>query len=1112
MEHIDYISFAEEVGKFMAEQAEKEKAARAKPKAKDYAHSVDKATDEACQEYPIPADINRDLINYISDEEKTAGYSTLTEENGATQAEKRIQNYKAVLMKLLHHASKDGYIGSYTLYQMYYEAINQRMYLKDPEGELRRAEESVYGPGHIGDIVFRYYMEVKEALISNLETKKLKKLGKKNIHSVDPTLSFNSMFQNMQESHGHYISVPLYAGDYLSAPDQKKNRELLYAYVARKYGSSGGCSVLLEAGVGTGKSYLAQGEMASMLGLICKTDVYMIMPTTAQVIQMSSEYNCFVKTAEMKTKEPGEHPSLRVYIYDLIDGINIITKVNGEGRPVIIIIDEAHSLLTETYRGPVLDMITNKVHKILEAGGAAIAITATTEAVRATIPYNMRTGYDLIFKVFRVSSKSSFALRKEYEVIPCKYPDYSYDDLIAANPPHVHVEDSLPVDEIQVIYKAPSLNLISSVYAEILRLHDEGYKLLVELNNKEDLFILRKELESKGIHAVICSGSDKDGDTNSTTGTKIYHNSTYNNIVNHACIDLTETDVVLTTKLLENGTSIKEIICQGADSEALASIRYKMASIFVVDNKASYLSIEAFEQFSGRLRFKHHKAVLLMPKPYVREDGSAADMQWRAKRLKQTIRSESALEEMEIPADRLNYHDLRGAFDFSSHFVPGAGYMSSSPNLSQKAYELVQAYYKGLMHDLLSFENAIKNRYPRKNVIFTDQPDSEATLARSNKLEPSQSVKISEIVESLINDISGSKSDDKPEDRKSLSTELRRALIDSGHAGKVEDLNEIVKSVAALKRFINKVEALPTPPENKPLIPADLADAKISDRVMKAINAPNKKDGKGLLRQLHGTSYANIRPYCGQALATLIKDYAPQFARYDSNSKSPQWENLICDVNNLKKYIPEDIRSEGMELIHSLVESPELNRIFRLLSSCPTLKCTPNLLADLLSFPESKIEQMQTIYQFYSLAHNPNMILPQTRFGVTYAAITGEEAYYAAGYDGEYTGLNSWKNKRITKNVAYKIYTVCTEHLIHNAMKYNSNINAGSLYVLRGFASIFSFDPRMDITGNAFIVLQDLRKKYPANYNMILELTFSAKKKTSVPENYAEFENSSGDN
>ncbi|MCR5237371.1 MAG: hypothetical protein K6E34_09260 [Lachnospiraceae bacterium] len=970
-----------------------------------------------------------------------------------------------------------GYFGYYSLKQ-----IEAELSLTVYENYPSFATQYVFGRKEYPDdtclqkIFEDYFSEEKNRIIDNADFNRLMPLGKCNRNSPDPTLAFNSYAQPREFMSGHYFSSPVCIGHHLVEDIHRDNIDLFLACLLRNYGKSGGYSVLLEAGTGVGKTFAMAQEIAPKLGMCLECEVHMLIPTLSLLGQAKKDYGIDISGEGERFSGPGTHAGLRGSIYNYAADIPTYSVINGERHPNILIIDEAHCLQLEQFRKPVLDHIIKKAKEILDAGGIVIAMTASTETISATIPYNNDTGYDLLFKIFRVSSTKSFAKETKDGVEPAKYPLYTYTDLIRKPNNDVKIVDSVPVEKIDVIYKNETDSIVTSLKDLILQyVKGENRKVIAEYNNTDLLIQLKGILAKHGIKAEVCSASNKEKIPGSEAE---YENKVYNDIINSSTIDFSAVDVVLTTKLLEYGTSISSIKYTGTTEEDLGQLKHSITTIFVVDRRTN-LSLEAFEQFSGRVRFFHEKASLLMIEPRRREHGHAADLEYRTEQT--FIRIKNSAADLSVPEERLSYINSINLLDFAPDFVPTKDFAFSAENISTKILETLQAFYKGLMYDRDTFEKIVKERFVQKNVTFTTlEGSSEPVSASQFDTTTEQKDRVRAAVEELISigadELRSKEADEKKRKLKEALFEAARASLTS-EAVRIVDMVMVIQDIGA---------------NEKSKVPIQLSKDAVVTKVTELLtdeSKGSKRTVKRFERKCEAAAFEVLRGYCGNKLAAVIKEYAPLLGRQVSDNDMRRFKEDCMDC------IPRDMEeSERLKrLMELLLASEKLQRIFRLFSAIRMLICTPALVSKLFTYTEDQICQLQRIYQNYTFSHHPELILGNsTRSGVAFNAILGKEAYILVeGNNAEYEGLSSWKNKRITMSIVDRIYNeVLCPSLMKSGNKYNASIDSERLNILRTFAAVFTFTREKYPDGKGYIVLGDLRKTYPKSFDTIIHLTF----------------------
>ena len=942
----------------------------------------------------------------------------------------------------------------------------------------------------------------------------------KNYGHLDSILRMNASAQRIcgmtYKQNSKYMSFPVAVDRHITDdPLHNLNIRAFLAALMSGYRQSGGYSVLMSAGTGTGKTNAYIKSFAPVLGEACNCEVYITMPTTPQLGQAAQIYGCDVRYSEGEIKDKGHNPNIRAYVYECVDSIPATTDdpVTGAKRPNILIIDEAHSLLTEKYRGKALRMITEKAKDFLSAGGIVVAISASVEMISATMPYNQLSGYDLICNVFRVSNRNALS-----EKLP--YPNYSYADCVClGKKAGVEIVNAIPADNIEVFYQnEKDINMSSTLASLILKKLEKGEKIVAEYNKIDQLTETKHFLEKKGYAVTVCSSMDKDSVRDEESRQNIYNNKVYNDVINNNAINFGETDVVLTTKLLENGTTINHILIDGKSESEIEEIQKKITTIFVVEKRCQ-LNLEAFEQFSGRIRFRHNNAVLLTTTPMTSEGKKYnPDMAFFVKKGMARIGSLSEkLRNNLIELSRLHYIDFNSIEDLPEG-MDGTGNIDAQ-TISEAVYRAVNDYYKSIMYNKTLFENVVKNRYSTKNVTFTVCEEATAEIEELHKVITEEGAKrIREGVSKAANDeetrqayISGyDKSSDKNV-RNSLPG--IKEMGENSRASYAKNAKTIFAVTFALQDIEEISNNLKTIDGHKPekVLPEKLKKDVFETTFSDAAEADTKRSINSLMDEGLAAGFRFLSQYKG--LSEVLKNYA---LRYGDSSYDNGIDELISECESRLPKMNSDLKDKIVALMRTLFTSDKKKRIDRLIYTCKYISNVDmEFFAEMAAKNLSELDQITLIYENATYALNPSLIHAEdTASGATFAILTSAEVFSAVtGLDvSEYKGLSSWKGKRITKARATVAYLVYVTEMQKRGFRYDSSAVTGALKILRLFASAFTFTQEISKKdGTVRIILGDVRKKRPMDYDQISHLNFK-KKIQSKPNSFLmRFENESED-
>ena len=989
--------------------------------------------------------------------------------------------------------------GGYSVRQIVYD-------IKQTANEISQRKKEICTSGHpyrldnisiricdkINMIFANYRREMRKKYISHIDEYNYGPLNPMiNINHPDPVLRNNAVVQKIchmpvNES-AKYLSFPVAIGKHIS--DEIKQRENINAFtvpIVNGYGQPGGCTVLLVADPGTGKTYYMVKDIAPIIGEMCNCGVYITLPMTSQLEQARQIYGCDVRFREGIILNEGSNPNIRAYVYDCVMDIPAITEdpATGAGRPNILIIDEAHSLLTEQYRGQTLHKIVDKSREILSAGGVVIAMSASWELIAGTMPYNTMMGYDLICHIFRVSSTAPLN-------DTLSYPYYTYEDVVKnGKDTGVDIVSAIPADTIRILYQNPEDKRMSFTLASlILQKLSDGKKVMAEYNNIDMLTEVKNILSMNGYRATVCSSNDKDFERDKIKRKNIYNNKVYNDILNDSCIDFGSIDVVLTTKLLENGTTI--------DSTKGDMDEYNITSIFVAE-KRNQFNLEAFIQFSGRLRFRHAEAILLMKKP---DEGSGRTNNNMYNRLDRNMGriqniSDKLIEHM-ITYRRLHDIDFNGLVDLPDGLDEKG--IIDAKTISKGVYKATNDFYRALTYDRQLMEKTICDRFAGKNVIFAfTEPAGVGIKSAEKEVSEEGRKAIKEAITSTLSDpdirdsfIYGSDNDGC---KKKL--ELIKKMNDYSRAAYIKTVKQTLSVVFTLQDIDKNTKKLPKAFDAVPK--TELDDCLHPESFCIVLENAIIRSGKKDLQALTNLSMAEGFKYLSKFdnIHAVVYRYAIQYG--DSNYHI---DELVAEcVAGLPK-MPTELKKQIIALMNSIFKNEKKKRIDRLLYSCRMMDCKDmNFYSAMSVMTDTELDQISQAYEFMSYAITPILIhADDTASGATFSIITGAKAYAAiTGLPkSSYEGISSWSGKTITKERCHKIYNLYKDEMKRQGFKYDASETTGRLKVLRLFAAIFTYEQRVTDRGEVYIVLGKLRNRRPRSYDQIIHLNFRKKTENS---------------
>ena len=882
-----------------------------------------------------------------------------------------------------------------------------------------------------------------------------------------------------------YLSFPVAEGAHIADDIEERNIHTMSALIAQGYGGSGGYSVLLGAGTGIGKTYFVVKKLAPILGELTGAPVYMLTPTRPQVEQLKQMYGVNVCYADDDIEGEGTNPSIRAYIYKYATRIPATRRTtSGEVKPVILIIDEVHSLTTEKYMGETLKDIIKKAKEILSAGGVVIGMTASTETILPTIHYNNLSGYDLVVNVFRVSSTNSLMTDDGVK----HYPDYGYDDAeVYGIRSGIIIENTIPVDKIVVAYQqSKDSNIVSAVLSQVIDLAKVGRKVVVEYNNIDLLNRLRVLIEDEGYKVAICHSADKDYEYDPDAREKRYKNKAIDSIINRGSINFTDIDVVLTTKLLEFGTSIDDITVDGASKDALDTIKKGLTTIYVVEKKER-MNLEAFEQFSGRIRFQHDTAMLLTVAPVKRGTGKPkkADSNRRLGKAMSSIKSLAwKLRKSVISRLRLSFTDLSGREDMPEG-LPDSGKISSE-TIAEAQAQAVKDIYTDLMYDQDGFEEVVKERYQYKSVEFIQLGKAEhKTRTRHETLSIEDTVKVRKAIVENLQDPTQRARICCMVDRANSEPEVLKLLTDVGRSTYKNQARATLRHIAMLQDITEMSDNEKTTSGNQ--APEKLSNETVAERIAVAIQNKNKTD----ITKLYASSIAASIQYLAQYdISRAVISHA---LRFGSKPHAKDIEDLADEcLGMLPSGMSAGFRDKIRALMISVFSSDEVKRVHSVVRIChPYRDVDLSFYAEKVTLTKDQLQEYKTAFQATVFAMHPEQLHQKdTRSGATFEAMTDADAYFAAVGErmDPAKGLEAWVNRRLTRERAVAILTSYNRQMIKQGLRPERDAQKGIAAVVRTFAGAFKYDKGKTKKGTNYIELREVRTSIHHDYMSILSL------------------------
>ena len=933
---------------------------------------------------------------------------------------------------------------------------------------------------------------------------------------------------------GISINIPVAKGLHISDdPRQRGNIEVLIAEIISRYEREGGCSILINGDPGTGKTVVFIQTLASILGELCNTEVYLTMPTRSLVAQQGPTHGCDVRYGSIEIEEPGKDPNVRVYIYDHVNEIPSVTdkEITGVEHPIIFAIDEAHSLMTERpYRDDTLRNVVYKAREVLNKRGIVFALTASTDTIAPTIPYNGKAGYDVIIHFFGVSTDNSI-------IVPdgkLDYPNYCYNDVIKnGEDSGVRLTSSIPVDNLNILYRREKETIATAILSTISELtkDDDGKVIMVEHNNTSELMRIKDMLTEKGYSVAVFNGSDKGFDIDSQTKKITYHNKSFGAIIERSEIDADEATIILTTKVLESGTSISRIYKQNASEEEIKKLKEKTVCIYAVDRLEQF-NMETIEQFLSRVRYDHNQAIIILPELEDRVTGDIVpNIEYYIQKEFYNIRELLIkIRNDEISRERLSYIDLIGKEDIEEGFAVH-GYMCPE-TITKALMRAMKRYYKYLMYHRSIFELVMKQKYGiDKTVTFGLTPDPTVKISKKNPpLSSSQYKQLKNTMKEIVNNenmrdacIAGKYTYfDGEKERELPLAKMLNQCCRSNYKAPLKDTLAVAMTLQELQKRTNELLIVS---EDRIILPENLlTDKQLISSMIEAVNNTQKNE----INQLYSESVTLGFKYLSKFphLFDIIKRYA---IRYGDRGSQYMVKSLVEECVSALPRMDRNQRNLIKNLMFHLFNSDVKKPIDRMIYSCGDLRAMDmTFYVNMAMHSKGEIEDITFAHQVTAFVLNPSSIHSKyTASGATfeamtsaaaYKAVTGEDitsgkAYIAAfhsvtGEDYD-TGKNKpWTTEELTKirlkawvgrsisrrtaKIIHEEYLQIFEQKHPDKAPLRSQ-NSGVLKVLRLFAAAFVIDKRYICDGKEYsYLLRSVRVYVPDNYDEIIKLTFKA--------------------
>lgn len=872
-----------------------------------------------------------------------------------------------------------------------------------------------------------------------------------------------------------YMTFPVRDRGHISDPDQEDNINAFMHRLMMNFGRKGGCSALLEAGVGVGKTYAVIRKFAPALGRMLDTNVFMLMPTTPQVAQAHEQYGANTNFGATTSKDRKGSDCLTAVIYDKAQ--EIPTQVDG--KSIVLFIDEAHMLLTErSYRNGALSRIKKLADEVLEAGGIVVALTASSEIVAATMPYNGLMGYDVMAIAFRVTDQSSVGGKT--------YPEYDYWDAVQYG--GVEILSAVPVDQICVYYRQSNQNIEKYIVKLILDDIAKGILPVIENNDKDGNVLITKILTGLGYKVGLVSADDKGYKFDEDKNCRIYNNRSYEEIVNSGRISLDKIQVLITTKLLENGTSISYIKADAKSSLSSPQQQYNVATYHIVRRKDEF-DMQAFEQFSGRIRCHHLKACLLLPMVETKEKSwyCSPDLSFYIKKLSgKKFEQVKAVAENKISEDRLEFIDTAYNDDFDDSIVKNSNLTAQI--ISEIVYEALKRYYKSLMYNAIALEAFVRNRFVTKAVTFVvmEEPDIDIKKART-VIDAGLRSEISAAINTLYD---GMGETDKKV-RQSNESEVMRVLNDSARGSYKDNIKSAIEASALMKDISSGViKAKNVHIDTNVVDVSEEGCQAFKQLITEAVVSTNKKPSGVILNDV------NMK-FLGQIVAVPgVEDAIRRFAYRKGRRDDYDSDILVEDVMKLMGIFDFADENRTRGVLTQLFSSDKFFAICKILAVCRLMIIS---LEDLVEFAgivsEDKLNQIVLCYEFWYMAMYPGAIHDNiTASGRQYSSLFSAEAYNVCGFETGFSkrdrrDISAWINKSLTKDKFMTLASFLRDKMVLAGDRIMVDMDRLARILLRVFATVFYIKTRKGEAGLIFTI-QGIKKRLPRDFSKILSYNF----------------------
>lgn len=874
-----------------------------------------------------------------------------------------------------------------------------------------------------------------------------------------------------------YMTFPVWERGHLTDDDEKGNVTAFVKALIKNYGQKGGCSALLEAGVGTGKTYAIAKSIAPLLGRILGTEVSMLMPTTPQIAQIHEQYGANTNYGATTDADKIGSDSITAVIYDKADEIAITTP---DGRPVVLIIDEAHMLFTdEGYRSTAMKKIKNAASKILEMGGIVLAMTASSEIVASTMPYNSARGYDLVAIAYRVTSKNNIG--------NIQYPDYEYSDVITDGKKNgVEIVSAIPADKIEIAYRLTGADIEKYVIQAILNERKDNMLVVIENNDKDSNQKITNILTNLGIKVGIISADDKGYKFDHNNNCRVYNNMSYEDIVNNGCIDRDKVQVIITTKLLENGTSISHIKKDNGISDDISIQQYNVVTYHIV-KRAQDFDIQAFEQFSGRIRCRHKKACLLIPYVINANKPFYADLSYYIKTIAaKKVAQIKALSENVIDDDRLGYIDFYDNHDFEADVLSKAGVTASL--ISRNVFKALKNYYKSLMYNKLAFENFIRDRYITKDVSFIEMPEPDIDIEKGRKIVEAS---YHNVLAQAIEDAYKSTRDNNVKTKLETRENLVKTLNNVARGSYKDNIQNILATRSVMEDIkTGKIQSKSFKSSYINIDISDDANKEFIKSVQESAVSTAKKDSGAILNDVNMAFLQSIIRIKG--IDEILKRYAYRKTKHDDYEAAVFIEDAV-KLMGLKDFADNMRMTEAMT---QLVKSDKFQAVLTIISTCGYLTYDLDELCRYASKNSyDKLNQTVLCYECFMMSENPGTAHREfTSSGRQFTYLLSKEAYDVCEFRVPFNNNGmadkyAWVNKTLDASKFLALASILQKNMSKNGENTSRDTGYFARRILHVFCTLFHVKVRKK-EDSVIYTLTAVRENLPSDFTKILSYNF----------------------